>query len=151
MTRRLLFTGSRLHRDGETDQLIRIALAYAGQRLGRDTVLVHGAARGGDEIAAQWWTTWRLPVEPWPADWAGPCAPAWCQPGHRKTNRSGAEYCPLAGPRRNQAMVDAGADLCVAMPRGRSSGTFDCAGRATAAGIEVWPPWVAARLTGEAA
>lgn len=146
MTRRLLFTGSRRHRHGETEQLIRVALAYAGQRLGRDTVLVHGAARGGDELAARWWSGWGLPCEAWPADWAGPCDPAVCRPGHRKTNQAGREYCPLAGPRRNQAMVDAGADLCVAMPRGRSSGTFDCAGRARAAGIEVWPPWVAAVL-----
>jgi hypothetical protein len=43
-------------------------------------------------------------------------------------------------------MVDAGADLCVAMPIGKSSGTYDCARRAALAGVEVWPPHVAARV-----
>lgn len=72
VTARLLWTSSRLHKDGGrdgTEQLIRVALVYAGRRLGRDTVLVHGAAAGGDTIAAAWWTGWGLPVEPWPADW----------------------------------------------------------------------------------
>ena len=42
-----------------------------------------------------------------------------------------------AGPVRDQAMVDAGADLCVAFHRaiGNSKGTKDCLRRALAAGI----------------
>ena len=42
-----------------------------------------------------------------------------------------------AGPIRNQAMADAGADLCLAFPSaGRSTGTWDMIRRACAAGIE---------------
>lgn len=143
MTARLLWTSARTHRDGETEQLIRVALVHAWRQLGSGTVLVHGAAEGGDTIAAQWWTTGGLQVEPHPADWAT-CGPD-CPPGHRKSNRRG-EYCPTAGHRRNQAMVDLGADLCIAMPRGVSRGTYDCARRAYVAGIPVWPPYVVERI-----
>lgn len=40
-----------------------------------------------------------------------------------------------AGPRRNQEMVEFGADLCLAFPGGR--GTADCVRRARKAGIPV--------------
>lgn len=53
--------------------------------------------------------------EPHPADWAG----------KRKA----------AGPVRNQEMVDAGADLCLAFISRGSSGARDCAAKAEAAGI----------------
>ena len=42
-----------------------------------------------------------------------------------------------AGPIRNQEMVDAGADLCVAFWDGKSRGTLDCIKRAVVAGIPV--------------
>ena len=44
-----------------------------------------------------------------------------------------------AGPLRNQAMVDSGADLCLAFYRegAGNRGTRDCVRRARAAGIEV--------------
>lgn len=42
---------------------------------------------------------------------------------------------PGAGPLRNQAMVDYGADLCIAGPGG--PGTQDCTNRARLAGIPV--------------
>lgn len=42
-----------------------------------------------------------------------------------------------AGPRRNQAMVDAGADLCLAFWDGESRGTLDCLTRCVKAGIPV--------------
>jgi hypothetical protein len=47
---------------------------------------------------------------------------------------------PVAVARRNQAMVDAGADLCIALHRalGASKGTKDCAGRAVASGIPTY-------------
>ncbi|HVX20936.1 MAG TPA: DUF2493 domain-containing protein [Acidimicrobiales bacterium] len=44
-------------------------------------------------------------------------------------------YGNAAGPRRNQEMADAGADLCIAFPGGR--GTEDMVRRATRAGIPV--------------
>jgi hypothetical protein len=66
----------------------------------------------------------------------GPCA-ADCQPGHRRRNRRGLEYCPLAGHRRNQQMVDEHPLLFVAASHRNSSGTADCARRARTAGIPV--------------
>jgi hypothetical protein len=42
-----------------------------------------------------------------------------------------------AGPIRNQEMVDAGADLCLAFWDGNSSGTLDCIKKAVKAGIPV--------------
>ena len=42
---------------------------------------------------------------------------------------------PAAGPRRNQHMVDLGADLCLAYPYGVSRGTRGCAAMAIKAGI----------------
>lgn len=130
MTARLLVSGSRNHTDTE---LIRAVLVCAGRRLGRDTVLVHGAAPGVDSIAAGIWEAWGLPVEAHPADWTR-CVPG-CPPLHRKVRRDGDTWCPTAGHRRNQAMVDAGADLMLALPLGPSAGTRDCARRARTAGI----------------
>jgi hypothetical protein len=46
----------------------------------------------------------------------------------------------IAGPKRNQEMVQAGADLCIALHRSieTSKGTRDCVRQALAAGIPVW-------------
>lgn len=131
--RRLLVTGSRRHTDGA---LIRQGLREAGARLGRDTVLVHGAATGADALAAEVWARWGLPVEGHSADWTGPCRPQ-CRSGHRKPRRDGSTYCPAAGNYRNAEMVRLGADLCVAFPLGRSQGTRDCMEQAALAGIEI--------------
>ena len=46
-------------------------------------------------------------------------------------------YGKAAGPIRNQKMVDAGADLCLAFPMGASPGTRSCMAKAEAAGIPV--------------
>lgn len=47
------------------------------------------------------------------------------------------EYGRAAGPIRNQEMVDAGADVCLAFPTG-GPGTRDCMRRARDAGIRVF-------------
>jgi hypothetical protein len=46
----------------------------------------------------------------------------------------------IAGPKRNQEMVQAGADLCVALHRSieASKGTKDCVRQAMAAGIPTY-------------
>lgn len=44
----------------------------------------------------------------------------------------------VAGPLRNQEMVNAGADACFAFPTPNSRGTYDCMARAWAKGIPVW-------------
>ncbi|MFE6474564.1 SLOG family protein [Streptomyces rochei] len=98
--------------------------------------LMHGCAEGADTIGGQWATRNNIPVRDRPADWAGPCAPD-CPPGHRRRNRRGLEYCPLAGHRRNQQMVDEKPVLLVAASYQNSSGTADCMRRATRAGIPV--------------
>ncbi len=43
------------------------------------------------------------------------------------------ELGKAGGPVRNQAMVDSGADLCLAFPDNKSIGTWDCVQRARAA------------------
>lgn len=114
--KRLLVTGSRSWTDREA---IRGALRQAWRDLQPGPiVLVHGAARGADVIARDIWTGGGLPDEPHPADW--------------KT------YGRAAGPRRNQEMVDLGADLVLAFPSPDSIGTRDCIRKARAAGIKVW-------------
>lgn len=78
-------------------------------------VLVHGAARGADSLAAALWESFGRPTEAHPADW----------------DRHGK----AAGPLRNQEMVDSGIDLLIAFPGGR--GTADMRRRAEAAGVRV--------------
>ncbi len=45
------------------------------------------------------------------------------------------QYGAKAGPKRNQAMVESGADLAIGFPSLDSTGTWDCAKRAKKAGI----------------
>lgn len=82
------------------------------------TLLIHGGARGADALAADWASSRGIPTQAFPADW--------------KRHGRGA------GPKRNQQMAEAGADLCVAFPGG--TGTADMCKRAAAAGIEVVRP-----------
>ncbi|MFE2407032.1 SLOG family protein [Kitasatospora sp. NPDC059408] len=84
----------------------------------RPIVIVHGACpTGADAMAAAWARRAGVEVEPWPADW-----PRWGK---------------SAGPRRNQAMVNAGARLVLAFVLPGSRGTVDCVRRAEAVGIPV--------------
>lgn len=116
MSPRILITGSRDWADRNT---INTVLSRTWWQLGRDfnTVLVHGAARGADTIAAELWAEQGLPTEAHPADWR-----AW---GKR------------AGTLRNELMVDLGADICLAFPMSGSVGTRHCMRIAEAAGIPV--------------
>jgi hypothetical protein len=99
-----------------------------------DGVLVHGAASGADDLCAKWWTRMLgREAEPHPADWIRDCDES-CT--HRKQEVSaGTNYCPAAGPLRNQAMVDSGLDVLVVFPGGR--GTADMTRRARAAGVRI--------------
>ena len=116
MTYRMLVTGSRDWTDKRT---IRKVLLRVWKDAGspEDVVLVSGACPTGADAyaevvgAAYGWT-----VETHPADWT--------------KGRS-------AGPIRNQAMVDLGADICVAFPKGDSRGTAHCMRVAKKAGIPV--------------
>jgi hypothetical protein len=129
---RILITGSRTWRDTAT---IRDAITNVAHQHGPDLVIVHGACRtGADRIAADFAYEIGYLTDPHPADWET-CAPD-CRPGHRRTRRDGSSYCPTAGHRRNQLMVDLGADHALVFMRGKSSGTADCLRRIKRAGIE---------------
>ena len=85
------------------------------------SLLIHGAARGADSLAAAWAKDRGIPAAAYPADW----------------QRDGR----AAGPIRNQRMLAEGRpDGVVAFAGG--SGTADMIRRAKAAGIKVWEPKV---------
>jgi hypothetical protein len=149
---RILGTGSR----NLTDRaLVRRALieVLSTEGTGGDlpdvdeVLIVHGAqgyvdertgeTKGADLLIDQEAKALGMRTKPMPAKWRDPCRSE-CNHGPRKLNRSGQDYCQLAGFYRNQDMVDLRAyDLCIAFPLGRSVGTRDCIRRAAAAGIEV--------------
>ena len=80
-------------------------------------IIQGGYPTGADLLARKVADEFGIRVESYPADWA--------------------RYGRAAGPKRNQAMADAGADLCLAFPSpGPSAGTWDMIRRAVAAGIE---------------
>jgi len=136
---RILGTGSR-NLTAESYDKIVLLLRYAYQILESsraiDSVtLVHGGAYGFDRLAERAAIELGWVLEPHYADWDH-CGSD-CSPGHQRTNSRGKKYCPLAGPRRNREMVASGADVCVSMPLGKSSGTRDCMKQALDAGIRV--------------
>jgi hypothetical protein len=81
-------------------------------------VIVHGAARGADALAARWARERGYSEEGHPADWQG----------------TAGRY---AGPARNLQMAQAGADLCIAFWDGSSPGTLDMIKQATKHDIPV--------------
>lgn len=89
-------------------------------RYGPEIVIVHGAAKGVDAAFGEAAQTAGVVVEPHPADWQ--------------------QHGRAAGPIRNQEMVSAGADLCLAVHRSlaTSKGTKDCVTRALSAGIPTY-------------
>lgn len=98
------------------------ALMYELERSPEGMVVIHGGAKGADAMADHWASIVQrmgLPVkvESHNADW----------------DRHGK----AAGPIRNQEMVDAGADVCLAFPLGESRGTRHCMKAAEQAGIPV--------------
>lgn len=100
-------------------QLARLAFPWLGMSMDgpRGPTVVEGEATGVDSIAryvAQVRLGW--PVVPMPAKWQE-CGPGCPPQPHHKKNQSGL-YCPMAGPRRNQQMLDSYPDAPVlCMPR----------------------------------
>lgn len=139
MKRRILVTGSR---KWENWQLMGVALSGVYKELegtGPKPYLIQGGALGADKLAYWWARSNKIPNEPaYKADWEGPCAPE-CQSNHRRPSKRDPHitYCPTAGHRRNQEMVDLGPVLVCAFQVAGSTGTQDCIDRALAAGIEV--------------
>jgi hypothetical protein len=89
-------------------------------RYGPDLVIAHGGAPGVDNAFATACRLLGVVAEPHVADWKG--------------------LGNVAGPARNREMVEAGADLCIALHRTleTSKGTKDCVRQALAAGIPVY-------------
>jgi len=119
MTYRILVTGSR---DWPHPEVVYRELSNAKQKAIEPIVVVEGACHlgGADEFAHLWaldqdWGGSEVISERHPADWA--------------------KYAKSAGFRRNQEMVDLGADLCLAFIYNNSRGATDCAERAKTAGI----------------
>lgn len=83
--------------------------------LPKDTIIVHGGARGADALAEKEAQGLGLTTEVYPADW-------------ENDGRA-------AGPIRNQRMLDTGIDLVIAFAGG--NGTADMVRRARKAGVEV--------------
>jgi hypothetical protein len=114
---RVLITGTR--EDGPHCSAVAdavLALWLDGADDGFLTV-VHGDCPTGIDAEAERICEERgIPSERYPADWDT----------HGKS----------AGPRRNKQMVDLGADLCLAFPKGVSRGTRGCLALAKAAGIK---------------
>jgi len=133
---RILVTGSRkwMYR---SVLALKLAEAAAGVPPGEVTV-VHGNNGNADLMADSEARLLGFHVEPHDAHWEAPCI-QYCQPGHRRRHENGREYCPAAGNYRNQEMVDAGADICLAFyqPKAANIGTNDCVNRCIRAGIKV--------------
>lgn len=114
--RRVLVTGSRNY-DDKSNLFDALADQYEP-----GMIVVHGGARGADTLAGEWVKKmqtlgYQVVAEVHPADW----------------DRHGKS----AGVIRNQDMVDAGADVCLAFPEGESRGTRHCMKAAKKAGIPV--------------
>lgn len=114
--RRVLVTGSRNY-DDKSNLFDALADQYEP-----GMIVVHGGARGADTIACEWVKKmqslgYQVTAEVHQADWY--------------------EYGKAAGLVRNQQMVDAGADVCLAFPLGESRGTRHCMKAAKKAGIPV--------------
>lgn len=152
MSRRLLVTVSRSWADAHTAEHW-LGEAFRALRYDPQTILVSGNAGDPDKCDRLLESIWEAhggQIERHKANWSEPCGET-CTPGHRKGNRQGWSYCPAAGTRRNQLMVDLGADLCLELRepcrkdrcwdrrKGHwSHGAEDCADRAEAAGIPTW-------------
>ena len=136
---RILVTGTRdWPKDTQSRAGILVAISdAAGDTPAAEVTVVHGGARGVDTFAHQAALILGFTPEVHPAPWNAPCRDG-CKHKPRK-HPSGAEYCPAAGNYRNQEMIDAGADVCVAFYVAglACTGTSDCDQRAVKAGIPV--------------
>lgn len=149
-------TGSRfVKHDAHGEQIRRVLTWTAGSA--HPVTMQDGGAPGADAVCRSAAIEFGWNWEDFPANW-NHCDPGWidplgkvisCEPRHRLQRKyNGQWYCPTAGLRRNQLMIDrlvqaSGYRVCVAFPiveRG-SRGTADCLERAWRAKIPtfVWP------------
>lgn len=147
----VLITGSRTFADVPAIHAALTEVWHEAMQDGYSGIeVIEGTANGPDRISGDWADARQadgVGHQPVPADWDGPCAET-CPPGHRR-KRNSQDWCPFAGHRRNQAMVDAGPLLVLAFiepcgnsrcrrPRPHDShGVAHCMKAARAAGIPV--------------
>ncbi len=122
---RIIVCGSR---DFDDAHVLGTKLEDAFADSGYPRTVVHGAARGADELAYSWAILMNetggdeITVEAHPADWT--------------------KYNNAAGPIRNVEMAKLGADLCLAFWDGKSRGTKHMIETAVQHGIPVRiVPW----------
>jgi hypothetical protein len=137
-TGRLIWTASRSWTDPVLMWEVAGECLEWARSQGKALVIVHGDAPGGDQIAKLFGEI--IPGcqhEPHPADWEGPCRDdPRCKPGHRRKDRAGRDYCPMAGIYRNEdKLIGPGGDRCAAFIKARSRGASNCAALAEKAGI----------------
>lgn len=96
------------------DDYRRLCFVMSAHHVG---TVVHGGARGADDLAHQWVQDSGAEEEVFAADWQA--------------------YGKAAGPIRNQKMADSGADMVIAFWDGKSRGTLDMITRAAKAGIPI--------------
>lgn len=133
--RRVLVTGSRRLADPTPVYTALMAQARIAGGICNLVVIEGRCIYGG----ADWWAQkfcedYGAEDEPYEALWQESCGSK-CR--HQRTRKNGDLYYSCAGFVRNQRMVDSGADVCLAFPRGKSNGTYDCAKRAKDAKIPV--------------
>ena len=131
--RRLLVTGSRSWSD---DYLIRVALRAAVISLGvpaSEVTLVHGGARGADQLAGRAGRQLGMRIEVHEAQWRR------CTEDCIHDLRATRSYCPEAGYRRNAEMIASmePAALTLAFAANVPSGTSGCAQVARRCGLDV--------------
>lgn len=115
---RILITGSRTWSDTETIAAALTEVIHEHSLSREDTLIIHGACpSGADNMAHNIATAWGVTVEAHPADW--------------KTHGR------AAGFKRNQYMVDLGADILLAFIKDYSAGASHTLRQAEAAGIPV--------------
>ena len=115
---RILVTGSRDWRDFKViaDAIYQVVTEWRCKP--GDVTIVHGGCKTGADEEANWLAELvGIKVEIHPADWK--------------------KHGKAAGPIRNQEMVDAGADICLAFIKNNSRGATHCADAAEKAGIPV--------------
>lgn len=150
LSKRILMTGSR---DWDDVASVRSAIKKALKILAVDpenATLIHGAAKGADSLAAIVAQEMGLKIEPHPAQWnvhSANCPTTdpgngGCWQGRKGTN--GRLSCRRAGFRRNQEMIDSGADVLIAFIRDQSKGATGT--------LDLWikenKPYIICRQTG---
>lgn len=112
--RRILVCGGRNYVDSAR---LFYVLDYYNASVGF-AVLIHGAAAGADQWAAQWAKARGIPLLPFPAQWGDMNATS-CVVRYRQ---DGTRYNAAAGGIRNLKMLDEGKpDFVVAFPGGKGT------------------------------